>query len=68
MELSARNQIKGKVTEVRLGAVAAQVKVDIGGGNIVNSMITVDSVKELGIEQGSNVTVLIKSTEVMLAV
>lgn len=67
MELSARNQIKGKVTEVRLGAVAAQVKVDIGG-NIVNSMITVDSVKELGIEQGSNVTVLIKSTEVMLAV
>ena len=68
MKLSARNQIKGKVTEVRLGAVAAQVKVDIGGGNIVNSMITVDSVKELGIEQGSDVTVLIKSTEVMLAV
>jgi molybdopterin-binding protein len=68
MKLSARNQIKGKVTEVRLGAVAAQVKVDIGGGNIVNSMITVDSVKELGIEQGSDVTVLIKSSEVMLAV
>lgn len=68
MKLSARNQIKGKVVEVRLGAVAAQVKVDIGGGNVINSMITVDSVKDLDLKVGSAVTVLVKSTEVMLAV
>ena len=67
MKISARNTIKGRVIEVKRGAVAAQVKVDIGGGNVVTSMITVDSVDDLGVVQGSEVTVVIKATEVMLA-
>lgn len=67
MPLSARNQIKGKVVDVKTGAVAAQVKVDIGGGNVITSMITADSVAEMGIIVGSEVTVVIKSSEVMLA-
>ena len=52
MKLSARNMIKGKVVEVKKGAVAAQVRVDIGGGNVLTSMITVDAVADLGIKQG----------------
>ncbi|MGH6945990.1 MAG: TOBE domain-containing protein [Kiloniellales bacterium] len=68
MKLSARNAIKGKVLEIKKGAVAAQVRVDIGGGNVITSMITVDAVNDLGIDKGSTVTVVIKSSEVMLAV
>ena len=67
MKISARNTIKGRVTDVKRGAVAAQVKVDIGGGNVITSMITVDSVDDLGIANGAEVTVVIKATEVMLA-
>jgi molybdopterin-binding protein len=68
MKLSARNQLKGKVVEVKRGAVAAQVRVDVGGGNVLTSMITVDAVNDLGLKAGDAVTVVIKSTEVMLAV
>jgi len=67
MKLSARNILKGKVAEIKRGAVAAQVRVDIGGGNVLTSMITVDAVDDLGLKQGDQVSVVIKSTEVMLA-
>jgi len=67
MKISARNTITGKVVDVERGAVAAQVKVDIGGGNVITSMITVDAVDDLGIATGAEVTVVIKATEVMLA-
>ena len=67
MKLSARNLLKGKVVENKKGAVAAQVRVDIGGGNLLTSMITVDAVEDLGLKAGDSVSVVIKSTEVMLA-
>lgn len=66
MKISARNVLKGKVVEVKKGAVAAQVKVDIGGGNTLTSMITVDAVEDLGLDRGQDVSIIIKSTEVML--
>ncbi len=66
MKISARNVIKGTVTDVKKGAVAAQVKVDIGGGNVLTSMITVDAVEDLDITVGQEVSVLIKATEVMV--
>jgi molybdopterin-binding protein len=66
MKLSTRNIIKGKVTDVNEGAVAAKVKVDIGGGNTITSTITVEAVKELGIKVGDEVSVLIKASSVML--
>lgn len=67
MKLSTRNVIKGKVTDVQEGMVAAKVKVDIGGGNAITSTITVEAVKELGIKVGDEVSVLIKASSVMLA-
>lgn len=67
MKLSARNVLKGKVVDVKKGAVAAQVKVDVGGGNVLTSMITVDAVDDLGLAVGQEVSVVVKSTEVMLA-
>ena len=66
MKLSTRNQIKGKVIEVKKGAVAAKVKVDIGGGNAITSTITVDAVNDLKLKKGDKVVALIKASSVMI--
>lgn len=68
MKLSARNALRGTVQEVKKGAVAAQVRVDIGGGNVITSTITVDAADDLGLAQGKEVTVVIKASEVIVAV
>ena len=65
MKLSTRNQIRGEVTEVKLGGIMAEVTVDIGGQTIV-AAITRDSAEGLELAAGDDVTVLIKATEVML--
>jgi len=65
MAISARNQLKGTVKDVRLGAVMAQVAIDIGGQEVV-AAITRDSVENLGIAAGEQVTAVIKATEVMV--
>jgi molybdopterin-binding protein len=65
MQLSARNQLKGTVKSVKTGAIMAEVVVDVAGNDIV-SEITKSSVERLGLKQGDAVTVIIKSTEVML--
>ena len=66
MKLSARNQIQGFVKSVTLGNVMAEVVVDIGGNELV-AAITRKSAENLDLQQGKPVTVIIKSTEVMLA-
>lgn len=69
MRLSTRNQLAGTVTEVNLGTVMATVKVRLDGGDqIVTASITKEAVEELGLTVGTTATVLVKSTEVMLAV
>ncbi len=66
MELSARNQLSGTVTEIILGEVMADVSVDIGNAQIVAAAITRSSVERLGLSVGDPVVVIIKATEVML--
>ena len=68
MRLSARNKIKGKILEVRKGATTSHVRVDIGNGNIVTSSITNEAVDELGLKVGGTATVVIKASDVMIAV
>lgn len=68
MKLSARNQFKGKVVEIKEGAVNGTVKIDIGGGNIVSSVITMTSIKELGLEVGKEAYAVVKASSVMVAV
>jgi molybdopterin-binding protein len=65
MKLSARNQLPGKVQEIKLGNVMAHVVVRVGE-NEVDSVITRRSAEELDLKVGDTVTVIIKSTEVML--
>jgi molybdopterin-binding protein len=68
MRISARNQIKGSVVEVKKGATTSHIRVDIGGGQIVTSSITNEAVDELGIKIRDHVTVVIKASDVMIAV
>ncbi len=65
MELSARNQLRGKVKSVQLGEIMAEVVIDIGAGEIV-SEITRGSVTRLGLKPGDEVVAIIKSTEVII--
>ena len=67
MKLSTRNIFKGKVVDVKEGMVMAKVKVDIGGGNLVTSIVTVEALQELGVKVGEDLAVLIKATSVMVA-
>jgi molybdopterin-binding protein len=67
MKISARNTLKGKVTEIKKGAVMAQITLDLGGGKHVMSAIFVDSVEDLGLAVGQEVLAVIKSTDVMIA-
>jgi molybdopterin-binding protein len=66
VKLSARNQLAGTVKEVNKGAAIANVVVDVGGQRIVSS-ITVEAADELGLAEGSPVTVIVKASDVILA-
>jgi molybdopterin-binding protein len=65
MELSARNQIRGRVINVHNGEVMAEVEVEIDPATIT-AAITAASVRRLGLKEGDHVTVIIKSTEVLI--
>ena len=65
VEISARNQLRGRVTAIALGGVMAEIRVQIGTGELV-SVITRASVERMGIKVGDEVVAVIKSTEVMI--
>lgn len=65
MQISARNQIPGVVTKAKIGAVMAEVTVKIDPATIV-AAITAGSVESLNIKEGDKVSVIIKSTEVII--
>ena len=66
MQLSARNQLKGKVTGVELGAVMANVKIEISEPGVITAAITKESAEKLGLAEGDDVAAIIKSTEVIV--
>ena len=66
MKLSARNQLSGTVRSINQGAAIANVVLDVGGQRLVAS-ITVEAVQELGLSEGSQVTAIIKASDVILA-
>ena len=66
MKLSARNQLSGRITSTKLGDVMAEVTVDVDAGALV-AAITRTSAENLDLKEGDTVTVVIKSTEVMIA-
>ena len=66
LKLSARNQLKGTVTAVNKGAAIANVVLDVSGQRLVAS-ITVEAVDDLGLTEGSEVTAIVKASDVIIA-
>ena len=67
MKLSARNRLKGTVTEVTKGATTSHVKIDIGGA-VVTASITNEAVDELKLAKDQTAYAVIKASDVMVAV
>ncbi len=65
MRLSTRNRLPGTIMEVTKGEVAAQVSLRVGDNHMV-ALITRESVEELGLEVGQEVTALVKATDVVI--
>jgi molybdopterin-binding protein len=63
--ISGRNQLVGRVTEIKISGLMAQVSLSIGGQHIT-SIITADAVREMRLKIGETAAALIKSTEVMI--
>jgi len=67
-KLSARNQIKGRVVEVKTGATTSHVRIDIGNGVVITAAITNDAVADLGLKTGVEAWAVIKASDVMIGV
>lgn len=68
MKFSARNQIKGKITNIKEGAVNGIVTIEIADGQEIVSSITMDSIKSLELEVGNEAYAIVKATSVMVGV
>jgi molybdopterin-binding protein len=68
MKISARNQISGKILEVKKGATTAHVRLEIAPGQIITASITNEAVDDLGLKTGGKATAVIKASDVMIAI
>jgi len=65
MKYGARNQMTGKITEVKKGGVMCQVKLDVSAG-AMSSVMTLESLADLGVKEGDNVRIVVKAVNVLL--
>jgi molybdopterin-binding protein len=68
MQLSARNQLKGRIRSVEHGAVNSEVTIELPGGGVVVSIITRSSAERLGLAPGGDAYAVVKASDVMVAV
>jgi molybdopterin-binding protein len=68
MKISARNRLKGKVTDIVKGATTAHVRIDIGNGTIVTASITNEAVDERALTVGGEAYAVVKASDVMVAI
>ena len=68
MKISARNVLKGKVTNLVEGAVNSEVTLEVAPGVEIVSIITKASVASLGLAQGTVASAVIKASNVMIAI
>lgn len=68
MKLSARNSLKGIVKQINLGAVNAEVVIELAGGERIVSIVTKGAVQSLGLTEGQTAYAIIKASAVMLGV
>lgn len=65
MDISARNQLRGKVTAIKLGTIMAEVVLQVAGQEVV-AAVTRSSAERLGLKVGDDAVAIIKATEVMI--
>lgn len=68
MKLSARNCLSGTIRRIQIGAVNAEITLEIAAGTHITSIITVDAVKSLGLKEGQKAFAVIKASSVMIGV
>ncbi len=66
MKYGARNQLIGKVVEIKKGDIMGQVKLEIPAKSVMGSVMTVDSLDELGLKKGDNVKLIVKAIHVLV--
>jgi molybdopterin-binding protein len=66
MAISARNNLKGEILDIKLGDVVAQITISVEAGT-VESIITRQSVEEMNLQKGDSVSAVVKATEVMIS-
>jgi molybdopterin-binding protein len=66
MKLSARNQLKGKVLEVRKGTTTSHVRIDVGHGTVMTASITNEAVEDLKLKKGDKAIAIIKASDIIV--
>ncbi|HXM81703.1 MAG TPA: TOBE domain-containing protein [Burkholderiales bacterium] len=66
MRYGARNNVVGKITEIKKGSLMSQVKVSVDGPVDITSVMTLDTLADLGVKKGDSVRVLVKAVNVIL--
>ena len=66
MEISARNKMNGKITDIKTGGVMASVIIQVEEPGEITALITKESVEKLGLKEGDDATAIIKSTEIIV--
>ena len=66
MKYGARNQLTGKVVEIKKGGIMCQVRLKVEADSSVSSVMTIDSLEDLGIKKGDKVRAIVKAVNVLL--
>lgn len=66
MKYGARNQLVGKVTGIKRGSLMCQVSLKVPADSVMSSVMTIDSLKDLGLKKGDKVRVVVKAIHVLL--
>ncbi len=66
MKYGARNQLQGKVTEIKEGSIMSEAVVELDSGAVMTSVMTMDSLKDLDLKKGDQVKLVVKAVNVLL--
>ncbi|MCK4389918.1 MAG: TOBE domain-containing protein [Desulfobacterales bacterium] len=66
LKIGARNQLIGKVTEIKKGDVMSFIRMTIPAESVMGSVITLESLNEMGIKEGDEVKVIVKAVNVLI--
>ena len=68
MKISARNQIRGTIVDVKKGATTSHIRIEVASGLMITAAITIEAVEELALKPGQAAIAVIKASDVMIAI